>query len=122
MVTPTMAERRSICRVLLQLLRNITLAALFYGLLFSIISLTSGPSKPRGKLGIPATLNKAGPADIIKVWKTGVRVKFAGSTQAVTINPHANVFNRQDSCRRTERCVLGFSSTCRHRGRPEFAH
>ena len=94
MVTPTMAERRNICRVLLQLLRNITLAALFYALLFSIISLTSGPSKPRGKLGIPATLNKAGPADIIKVWKTGVRVKFAGSTQAVTINPHANVFNR----------------------------
>ncbi|KAK7549974.1 hypothetical protein IWX49DRAFT_505674 [Phyllosticta citricarpa] len=80
------------------LLRNLFLAALLYTCILSIINLARNPSsRPTGKLGIPAFLGKSGPVDVIKPTKSGVKVKFAGSPTSVTINPHANVFNRPDS-------------------------
>ncbi|KAK0647292.1 hypothetical protein DIS24_g7867 [Lasiodiplodia hormozganensis] len=80
------------------LLRNLLLAALLYTCILSIINLAKNPSsRPTGKLGIPAFLGKSGPVDFIKPTKSGVKVKFAGSPSSITINPHANVFNRPDS-------------------------
>ncbi|KAL1615252.1 hypothetical protein SLS54_009183 [Diplodia seriata] len=80
------------------LLRNLLLAALLYTCILSIINLAKNPSsRPTGKLGIPAFLGKSGPVDFIKPTKSGVQVKFAGSPSSITINPHANVFNRPDS-------------------------
>ncbi|KZM24159.1 hypothetical protein ST47_g4705 [Ascochyta rabiei] len=69
-----MAERSS-ARAALTLLKNLTLAALLYASIYGIISL-------------------AGPTELIKTTKSGVQVKFAGTAKTVTINPHANVFNR----------------------------
>ena len=82
-------------RAFCTLLKNLLLAAAVYALIFAIISLVSDPSVvPKGKLGIPALLDKAGPTELIKTTKAGLQVKFASSSKTVTINPHANVFNR----------------------------
>lgn len=81
----------------LTLFRNLVLAALFYGLLFLIVQVAKAPKHAKGRLGIPAFLDKSGPADIIKTTSSGVKVKFAASSSSVTINPHANVFNRPKS-------------------------
>ncbi|KAF2742769.1 hypothetical protein M011DRAFT_529620 [Sporormia fimetaria CBS 119925] len=89
-----MAER-SRARAFFTLLKNLTLAALLYATIFGIISLVSDPNMAaKGKLGIPAFLDKTGPHELIKTTKAGVQVKFASSSKTVTINPHANVFNR----------------------------
>ncbi|KAF2092536.1 hypothetical protein NA57DRAFT_62404 [Rhizodiscina lignyota] len=80
------------------LLRNLILAALLYAVIFGTIELVRNPSVgAKGKLGIPAFLDKSGPADILKTTKSGVKVKFAASSTKVTINPQANVFNRPKS-------------------------
>ena len=76
------------------LLRNLLFAALLYLFMFGLIQLVRNPKHIKGKLGIPSGLDKSGPADIIKMTKSGVKVKFAASSSLVTINPHANVFNR----------------------------
>ncbi|KAF2670662.1 hypothetical protein BT63DRAFT_372287 [Microthyrium microscopicum] len=82
----------------LVLLRNLIAAALIYGLVFGIILLLKAPTNGvKGKLGIPSELDKTGPADILRTTKSGVQVKFAASSSSVTINPHANVFNRPTS-------------------------
>jgi len=89
-----MAEGSKV-RAAVTLVKNLVLAALLYGAIYGIINLVSDPSgATRGKLGIPAFLDKAGPTELIKTTKSGVEVKFAGTTKTVTINPHANVFNR----------------------------
>jgi len=92
-----MPDRTGWFRGLLALLRNLVLAALFYACIFGILHLAHAPRHVKGKLGIPAFLNKSGPADIIKTTSSGVKVKFAASSSSVTINPHANVFNRPKS-------------------------
>lgn len=80
------------------LLRNLILAVLLYAAIFGIIEVSRGRSVPaKGKLGIPAFLNKSGPANIVKQTKSKVTIKFGGSPDAITINPHANVFNRPAS-------------------------
>jgi Glycosyltransferase sugar-binding region containing DXD motif len=79
------------------LCRNLIFASLLYALVFGIIQLARTPGRAKGKLGIPAVLDKSGPADIIRTTKLGVQVKFAASSTSVTINPHANVFNRPTS-------------------------
>ncbi|GME48631.1 hypothetical protein GTA08_BOTSDO01860 [Neofusicoccum parvum] len=90
------------------LLRNLFLAALLYTCILSIINLAKNPSsRPTGKLGIPAFLGKSGPVDLIKSTKAGVKVKFAGSPSSITINPHANVFNRPDSAVAPKDAYLG---------------
>jgi hypothetical protein len=77
------------------LLKNLTLAAILYTTIYAIISLVSDPNvSSKGKLGIPAFLDKTGPTELIKTTKAGLQVKFASSSKTVTINPHANVFNR----------------------------
>ncbi|KAF2009571.1 hypothetical protein BU24DRAFT_78349 [Aaosphaeria arxii CBS 175.79] len=82
-------------RAFCTLLKNLILAALLYAVIFGIINLVSDPSvATKGKLGIPAFLDKTGPTELIKTTKAGVQVKFASSPKTVTINPHANVFNR----------------------------
>ncbi|KAF1997315.1 hypothetical protein P154DRAFT_606646 [Amniculicola lignicola CBS 123094] len=82
-------------RAFCTLLRNLIAAALLYAVIYGSISLVSDPSvASRGKLGIPAFLDKAGPTELIKTTKAGLKVKFASSSKTVTINPHANVFNR----------------------------
>ncbi|KAF2713745.1 hypothetical protein K504DRAFT_498541 [Pleomassaria siparia CBS 279.74] len=82
-------------RAFFTLLKNLTLAALLYIAIYGIISLVSNPSvASKGKLGIPAFLDKTGPTELIKTTKAGLQVKFASSSKTVTINPHANVFNR----------------------------
>ncbi|KIW04432.1 uncharacterized protein PV09_04702 [Verruconis gallopava] len=79
------------------LIRNLLLAGFLYSAIFGVISLARKPGTVKGKLGIPAFLEKSGPADIIKTTSKGVKVKFAASSSLVTINPHANVFNRPKS-------------------------
>ncbi|KAF9729446.1 hypothetical protein PMIN06_005842 [Paraphaeosphaeria minitans] len=82
-------------RALFVLLKNLVLAAGVYAILYGIITLVSDPTVgAKGKLGIPAFLDKTGPTELIKTTKSGVQIKFASSTKTVTINPHANVFNR----------------------------
>ncbi|KAF2269629.1 hypothetical protein CC78DRAFT_236421 [Lojkania enalia] len=82
-------------RAFCTLLKNLTLAALLYAVIYGIIALVSDPGvAAKGKLGIPAFLDKTGPTELIKSTKAGVQVKFASSSKTVTINPHANVFNR----------------------------
>ncbi|KAH7074305.1 hypothetical protein FB567DRAFT_193457 [Paraphoma chrysanthemicola] len=89
-----MAEGSKI-RAVFTLLKNLTLAALLYAAIYGIINMVSDPSvAARGKIGIPAFLDKAGPTELIKTTKSGIQVKFAGTAKMVTINPHANVFNR----------------------------
>lgn len=76
-------------------LKNLVLAALLYATIFGLISLVSDPSgAARGKIGIPAFLDKAGPTELIESTKSGKKVKFAGTSKTVNINPYANVFNR----------------------------
>ncbi|KAF1976898.1 hypothetical protein BU23DRAFT_14772 [Bimuria novae-zelandiae CBS 107.79] len=89
-----MAES-SRARAFFTLLKNLVLAAGLYAIIYGIITLVGDQSvRAKGKLGIPAFLDKAGPTELIKTTKSGVQVKFASSTKTVTINPHANVFNR----------------------------
>ncbi|KAF2452845.1 hypothetical protein BDY21DRAFT_328433 [Lineolata rhizophorae] len=92
-------------RSLFTLFRNLLLAAVVYTTVFGVVELFRNPSiTHRGRLGIP---DKSGPADIIKTTKTGVKVQFAGASKAVTINPHANVFNRPVSAVRPKDDFLG---------------
>ncbi|CAO2647682.1 Nn.00g086040.m01.CDS01 [Neocucurbitaria sp. VM-36] len=89
-----MAESSKL-RAVLALLKNLVLAALLYATIYGIINIVSDPSvAAKGKLGIPAFLDKTGPTELIETTKSGIKVKFAGTAKTVTINPHANVFNR----------------------------
>jgi len=82
-------------RAVLTLCKNLVLAALLYAAIYGVITFINDPSvAAKGKIGIPAFLDKAGPTELIETTKAGVKVKFAGTTKTVTINPHANVFNR----------------------------
>ncbi|KAF2494696.1 hypothetical protein BU16DRAFT_462769 [Lophium mytilinum] len=90
------------------LLRNLFCAALLYTAIFGVISLARNPKlAAKGKLGIPAFLDKTGPAELIKTTKAGLKVKFASSSKTVTINPHANVFNRPVSAVKAKDDYLG---------------
>lgn len=102
-----MAEGSKV-RAAFTLLKNLLLAALLYALLFGIISFWSDPSgAARGKIGIPAFLDKAGPTELIESTKKGSKVKFAGTSKTVDINPHANVFNRPLTAVHTRDDYLG---------------
>ncbi len=94
-------------RAVFTLLKNLTLAALLYAAIFTIISLASDPSAAKGKIGIPAFLDKTGPTELVKTTKSGIQVKFAGTSKTVTINPHANVFNRPLSAVKTRDDYMG---------------
>jgi hypothetical protein len=89
-----MAEHSKL-RAVFTLVKNLALAALLYGAIYGIITFVNDPrAAAKGKIGIPAFLDKAGPTELIETTKAGVKVKFAGTTKTVTINPSANVFNR----------------------------
>jgi hypothetical protein len=89
-----MAEESKM-RAVFRLGKNLILAAFLYAAIYGIIAMVSDPSvAARGKIGIPGLLGKAGPTELIKTTKAGVQVKFAGTDKMITINPHANVFNR----------------------------
>jgi hypothetical protein len=88
-------KRKHVVRAGIALLRNLVAAGLLYSIVFGVILLVKSPTRGvKGKLGIPAELEKSGPADILRTTRSGVQVKFAASSSSVTINPHANVFNR----------------------------
>lgn len=92
----------------LTLLKNLVLAAGLYAIISGVITLVSDPTVgARGKLGIPAFLDKTGPTELVKTTKSGVQVKFASSTKTVTINPHANVFNRPVSAVKVKDDYMG---------------
>ncbi|RMZ68369.1 snorna binding [Pyrenophora seminiperda CCB06] len=89
-----MAEGSKLRAVFL-LVKNLFLAALLYGAIYGLVTFINDPSvAAKGKIGIPAFLDKAGPTELLETTRSGVKVKFAGTTKTVTINPHANVFNR----------------------------
>lgn len=95
-------------RTVFTLVKNLTLAALLYATIYGIIGLVSDPSvAARGKIGIPAFLDKAGPTELIETTKSGIKVKFAGTSKPVTINPHANVFNRPTTAVKIKDDYLG---------------
>jgi hypothetical protein len=88
-------KQKNVVRAGIALLRNLVAAGLLYSIVFGVILLVKSPTRGvKGKLGIPAELEKSGPADILRTTRSGVQVKFAASSSSVTINPHANVFNR----------------------------
>ncbi|KAF2760189.1 hypothetical protein EJ05DRAFT_275020 [Pseudovirgaria hyperparasitica] len=99
---------RTRLRAFCTLLRNLLFAALIYSLIFGVIEVVRNPNvRTKGKLGIPAVLDKTGPAELVKTTKTGVQIKFASSSTKVTLNPHANVFNRPVSAVELQDDYLG---------------
>jgi hypothetical protein len=100
-----MAEGRR-TRGFLALVKNLFLASLLYATIYGIITIARNPNvATKGRLGIPAFLDKTGPAELIKTTKAGIKVKFASSPTTVTMNPHANVFNSPALRRRRRRHV-----------------
>jgi hypothetical protein len=106
-VALNMAERSrwgGIC----SLLRNILIAGLLYALVFGIGALIKSPlNKAKGKLGIPALLDKTGPTKVVSSSVNVVKVKFASTSKTVTMNPYANVFNRPFSAVKSKDGYLG---------------
>jgi hypothetical protein len=103
-----MADGKSRLRGFCILLRNLLFAGLLYALIYGAIALTRNPgAHAKGKLGIPALLDKTGPTQLLTTTKSGVKVKFASSSKTVTINPHANVFNRPVSAVKINDAYLG---------------
>lgn len=88
-------------RCLFILLQNLTLAAALYAAIYGTIHLAQSPSaqaKAKAHLPtLPDSLSKVVP-DAIKPTKSGhVEVTLPGTVKTVTINPHANAFNRPSS-------------------------
>lgn len=102
-----MAEGRR-TRGFLALIKNLFLASLLYATIYGIITIARNPNvAAKGRLGIPAFLDKTGPAELIKTTKAGIKVKFASSPTTVTMNPHANVFNRPISAVKAKDDYMG---------------
>src|SRR6266566_4239853 len=102
-----MAEGRR-TRGILTLIKNLFLASLLYATIYGIITIARNPNvAAKGRLGIPAFLDKTGPAELIKTTKAGIKVKFASSPTTVTMNPHANVFNRPISAVKAKDDYMG---------------
>lgn len=83
-------------RALCSLVRNIFLALILYVSIYATIQLAHDPSaRAKARQKVPSFLNDA---DAIKQTKTGdVKIKITGASRTVTIDPHANVFNRPSS-------------------------
>lgn len=82
-------------RACFSLVRNLFLALILYISIYTTIHLAQDPSarqKARQKVALLAD------TDAVKQTKSGnVQIKLAGASRTVTINPHANVFNRPSS-------------------------
>ncbi|KAF2224533.1 hypothetical protein BDZ85DRAFT_281116 [Elsinoe ampelina] len=83
-------------RVVFSLVRNLTLAVLLYSILYATIQLASSPSaRAQAKQKVPTFIGSLGQAKAVEETNAGhYRVNFEGLPRTVTINPHANVFNR----------------------------
>lgn len=84
-------------RAVCSLLRNLFLAVTLYAIIYSTVQLAHDPSaRAKAKEHVPDFLNNPGriEPEVVKQTKSGVKVKLVGSTKTVTINPHANIFNR----------------------------
>ncbi|GAM89355.1 hypothetical protein ANO11243_073920 [Dothideomycetidae sp. 11243] len=82
-------------KVLLSLLRNLLLAGILYTAIYGTVQLASSPaSRARARQKLPDALGKLNPQDAAK---DQVRISFQGASRTVSINPHANVFNRPPS-------------------------
>ncbi|PNS21912.1 hypothetical protein CAC42_510 [Sphaceloma murrayae] len=86
-------------RVIFSLLRNLTLAVILYSVLYATIQVASSPTaRATAKQKVPAFLGSLGTAKEVEETKAGhYKVDFEGLPRTVTINPHANVFNRPPS-------------------------
>ena len=84
------------------LLRNLVLAVVFYSFFYTVVWIYQNPQYTTSKLrvSIPFQQSSNGglviPEDI-KPSQSAVKVRLAGSSETVTINPHANVFNRPNA-------------------------
>lgn len=87
-------------RAICSLLRNLFLAAALYATIYSTIQLAHDPSaRAKAKEHVPAFMNtpEGIKPEVLKHTQDGVKVKLGVSSKSVTINPHANVFNRPGS-------------------------
>ncbi|KAF2148783.1 hypothetical protein K461DRAFT_232317 [Myriangium duriaei CBS 260.36] len=82
-------------RVVFSLIRNLALAALLYTALYGTVQLASNPSsRARARQKLPAVLGKLAPQESKH---DQLKISFEGAHRIVSINPHANVFNRPPS-------------------------
>ena len=83
------------------LLRNLIVAALLYSCIYVTINFATSPSsRAQVKKHVPNFLAGHGtvkPDDVKQTPNGHVNVNLPGSSKTVTINPHANVFNRPPS-------------------------
>ncbi|KAK4999774.1 hypothetical protein LTR66_001270 [Elasticomyces elasticus] len=86
-------------RCVCSLIRNLVLAAFLYAGLYAVIQLAQNPSaRAKAKATLPGFRSGAATPDVVQTDKSGhVKVKLVGATKSITINPHANVFNRPSS-------------------------
>lgn len=83
-------------RALFSLVRNLFLALILYVSIYATIQLAQDPkAREKARQKVPAFLNEA---EAITQTKTGdVKIKISGASRTVTLNPHANIFNRPSS-------------------------
>ena len=84
------------------LLRNLVLAAVLYSFFYTVVWIFQNPQQTTSKLHIPLPFQNSGDGDLlipegVKPFQSSVKVKLAGSSKMITIQPHANVFNRPKS-------------------------
>ena len=94
------------------LLRNIVLAAVLYSLFYTIVWVFQNPQHTTNKLHIPLPFQGSDTGDLvipdgISPSQSSVRVKLAGLSRMITIQPHANVFNRPKSAVASRDAYMG---------------
>lgn len=85
---------------LLILLRNLLLATALYAALYFTIELASSPSiREKARSHLPEKISNAFTHGDVESTKSGtsLKIKLPGMSRLVTINPHANAFNRPTS-------------------------
>jgi hypothetical protein len=74
-------------RAVLTLCKNLVLAALLYAAIYGVITFINDPSvAAKGKIGIPAFLDKAGPTELIETNKaiaSGIKAKLLAATSRI---------------------------------------
>lgn len=83
-------------RALCSLLRNLFLAAVLYATIYTTVQLAHDPSaRAKAKEHVPAFIAHPGDSpELVDHADTRPKVKLAGMTKTITLNPHANSFNR----------------------------
>ena len=86
-------------RAILALFRNLLLAGILYACIYGTIQLATNPAaRAQARQQVPALLNSIGQPEVVKEKINGhVKLNFEGLSKTVTIDPHANIFNRPSS-------------------------